>query len=137
MMAGEEMFHAVAEKFGVTTPYAEIPRHSLSREFEAVGRLANAHRVSLYTLDAGGLRGMEFGNAEYAGFVNPRLRSTLDSVVPENMQAPLRLLALETGGRSILNRNEILPALNEVGLDFTSFYSLGIASSGTDSGRYH
>ena len=137
MAAGEEMFHAVAEKFDITTPYGEIPRHDTTRSFEKVNRKANAHRVSFYTVDAGGLRGMEFGNAEYGGFVEPRLRSTLDSVVPENLQAPLRLMALETGGTAIVNQNEILPALERASEDFRSFYSLGIASSGTDIGRYH
>jgi len=46
-------------------------------------------------------------------------------------------MALETGGRAILNRNEVLPALREAAQDFRSFYSLGISSSGTDSARYH
>lgn len=137
MVAGEPAFHAVASKFEAADAYAEIPRHDTSRGFERVNRLANAHRVVFYTLDAGGLRGMEFGNAEYGGFVFMNLRNTLDSVVPENLQAPLRLMALETGGRAILNRNEVLPALEEAARDFRSFYSLGIPSTGSDSARYH
>lgn len=137
MLAGEPAFYAVAEKFETSEAYAEIPRYDTSRDFERVNRHANAHRVVFYTLDAGGLRGMEFGNAEYGGFVSMDLRGTLDSVVPENLQAPLRLMALETGGRAIVNRNDTLPALEEAAQDFRSFYSLGIASSGTDSGRYH
>lgn len=137
MLAGEPAFHAVAEKFETSEAYAEIPRYDTSREFERVNRHANAHRVVFYTLDAGGLRGMEFGNAEYGGFVSMDLRNTLDSVVPENLQAPLRLMALETGGRAIVNRNDVLPALEEAAQDFRSFYSLGIASSGTDTARYH
>lgn len=137
MNAGEEMFYAVAEKFGGGEAYSEIPRHSTTRLFEQVDRMANTHRVVFYTLDAGGLRGMEFGNAEYAGFVNVRLRSVLDSVVPENLQAPLRLMALETGGLAIVNQNEVLPALQKAAADFRSFYSLGISSSGAAMGRYH
>ena len=137
MLAGEEMFHAVAEMFNVSEPYAEIPRHDTTRSFEKINRYANAHRVAFYTVDAGGLRGMQFGNAEYGGFTNPHLRRTLDSVVPENLQSPLRLMALETGGRAIVNVNEILPALERAAQDFRSFYSLGIASSGADMGRYH
>ena len=137
MVAGEPAFHAVASKFETSEAWAEIPRHDTSRSFERVNRQANAHRVVFYTLDAGGLRGMEFGKAEYGGFVFMALRNTLDSVVPENLQAPLRLMALETGGRSILNRNEVLPALEEAARDFRSFYSLGIPSTGTGSARYH
>jgi VWFA-related protein len=137
MLAGEEMFHAVAEKFSASEAYGEIPRHDTTREFEKLGRIANAHRVAFHTVDAGGLRGIEFGAAEYGGFVNQRLRTTLDSVVPENLQSPLRLMAEQTGGRTILNRNEILPALEEARQDFESFYSLGIASADGESGRYH
>jgi VWFA-related protein len=137
MVAGEPAFYAAASKYETSEAYGEIPRFDTSREFERVNRQANAHRVVFYTLDAGGLRGLEFGNAEYGGFVSMDLRSTLDSVVPENLQAPLRLMALETGGRAIVNRNDTLPALVEAAQDFRSFYSLGIASSGVDSGRYH
>ncbi len=137
MAAGEEMFHVIADRFGVTQPYSEIPRHDVSRRFEAVARQANAHRVAFYTLDAGGLRGIEFGSAEYGGFVNMGIRRTLDSVVPENLQAPLRLLADETGGRAIVNRNDVMPALDEVVQDLGSFYSLGITSPDNDNARYH
>ncbi len=137
MSAGEAAFHAVASRFDTAEAYGEIPRYDTSREFERVSRLANAHRVVFYTLDAGGLRGLEFGNAEYGGFLNMDLRSTLDSVVPENLQAPLRLMAVETGGRAIVNRNDALPALEEAAQDFRSFYSLGIATSGADSASYH
>lgn len=137
MVAGEAAFHAVARKYETSEAYGEIPRYDTSREFERVSRHANAHRVVFYTLDAGGLRGMEFGKAEYGGFVDMDLRTTLDSVVPENLQAPLRLMAQETGGRAIVNRNDTLSALEEAARDFRSFYSLGISSSGTDSARYH
>ncbi len=137
MLAGEAAFQAVAEKFGAPGAYAEIPRHATTRSFERINRQANAHRVAFYTVDAGGLRGMEFGNAEYGGFVDPRLRTILDSVVPENLQSPLRFMALETGGRAIVNVNEILPALEKAARDFRTFYSLGIASTDTETGRYH
>ncbi len=137
MLAGEPAFHAVVEKFGGSEAYAEIPRHDTTRSFERINRHANAHRVAFYTIDAGGLRGMEFGNAEYGGFVDPRLRSVLDSVVPENLQAPLRFMAFETGGRAIVNQNEILPALEKAARDFKTFYSLGIPSTDSETGRYH
>ncbi len=137
MVAGEAAFEAVGEKFGSSEAYAEIARHDTSRGFARISRHANAHRVAFYTVDAGGLRGLEFGNAEYGGFVNSKLRRILDSVVPENLQAPLRFMALETGGRAIVNQNEILPALEEASQDFRTFYSLGIPSTDSESGRYH
>lgn len=137
MLAGEEMFTIVGDKFGMSEAYAEIGRHDTTRAWERVDRAANAHRVVFYTLDAGGMRGMHFTQAEYEGLVTPDLRRTMDSVVPENMQASLRLMALETGGRAILNQNEPLPALDRVREDFRTFYSLGISSTGVDSARHH
>ncbi|MEM1179416.1 MAG: VWA domain-containing protein [Acidobacteriota bacterium] len=136
-LAGEELFQAAAVKWDYAEAYAEIPRHDTTRSFERAMRYANTHRVVFYTLDAGGLRGLEFGAAEYGTFVSPKLRTTLDSVVPENLQSSLRLMADETGGRAIVNRNEVLPALEEAAQDFASFYSLGIVSDGVSSGRYH
>lgn len=136
-LAGEELFQAVAIKWNYAEAYAEIPRHDTTRAFERAMRHANSHRVVFYTLDAGGLRALEFGSAEYGGFLSPKLRMTLDSVVPENMQSSLRLMANETGGRAIVNRNEVFPALEEAAQDFASFYSLGVASSGIATGRYH
>ncbi len=137
MLAGEEMFQVIGERWNYHEAYGEIGRHDTTRKFEAVDRSANSHRVVLYTLDAGGLRGSQFGSAEYGTTITPRLRSMLDSIVPQNLQAPLRLMALETGGRAILNQNEVFPALQKVNDDFRSFYSLGLSSSGVDSGRYH
>jgi len=137
MVSGEEMFHAVAEKFGSTTAYAEIPRHSSDRDFEQLNEYANSQRVVFYTLDASGLQGSKFGAAEYGGFVDPSLRSTLDSVVAENLQAPLRFMALETGGQAIVNRNNVLPALDDVIGDMRTFYSLGVSTGGGDDEEYH
>ncbi|MEO1365985.1 MAG: hypothetical protein AAFX50_02325, partial [Acidobacteriota bacterium] len=133
----EELFQSVAIKWNYAEAYAEIPRHDTTRAFERAMRRANSHRVVFYTLDAGGLKGLEFGAAEYGGFVSPKLRTTLDSVVPENLQSSLRLMADQTGGRAIVNRNEVLPALEEAAQDFASFYSLGIVSEGVATGRYH
>lgn len=137
MQAGEELFYAVGSRFSDSRAFSEIGRHDTSRSFERVARKANSHRVVFYPLDAGGQRGLQFGAAEYGEFVSPTLRRTLDSVVVENLHAPLRVLAQETGGRAILNRNELLPGLDEVFQDFRSFYSLGIANANVEQGRYH
>ena len=137
MLAGEELFQALGLKWSASEAYAEIPRHDTTRSWERVNRHANAQRVVFHTLDAGGLRGSIFGAAEYSSFVNPRTRSMLDSVVPQNLQSSLRLMALETGGQAILNRNDAFTALVEVAQDFRTFYSLGITSTGSDSGSYH
>lgn len=137
MLAGEEALQAVGEKFADSRAFSEIGRHDATRYFERVTRKANTHRVVFYTLDAGGNRGFQFGAAEYGDFVSPELRRILDSVVVENLHSPLRLMANETGGRAILNRNEALPALDEVTRDLRTFYALGINNANASEGRYH
>jgi VWFA-related protein len=137
MRAGEEMFQAVATKFDSSRAYAEIPRHDASRDFERIGRQATANRVAFITMDAHGFRPMRFGSAEYRGFITPGLRSTLESAEQATMQASLHLLAQETGGHAIVNRNETLPALEEAAVDFDTFYSLGISNPDATEGRFH
>lgn len=137
MRAGEEMFHAVASTYDASTAYAEIPRHDTSRSFESLGKHANANRVVFYTMDASGLRSMQFGGAEYGSFMTSGLRSTLESTVQANEQESLRFLADETGGMAIVNRNATLPALDEVGRDLRTYYSLGIQNNHPGEGRYY
>lgn len=137
MLAAEELFHVIGQKFEMSEAYAEVGRHDTTRAWERIGRTANAHRVVFYTLDAGGMRGMQYAGAEYEGLTTPHLRRTMDSVVPENLQSSLRLLAAETGGVAILNQNDVRPALDAVRDDLGSFYSLGIRSTGVESARHH
>jgi hypothetical protein len=61
----------------------------------------------------------------------------LDSFYIQNIQGPLRLLADETGGRAILNTNDVSDALEEVAYDFRFFYSLGYTPAHAGDGRYH
>lgn len=137
MNAGEEMFYAAAERFDPSLAYAEIPRYDTSRDFERVTQQATANRVVFYTMDAGGMRANQFGSAEYGNFMTPGLRSTLESTVLANEQSSLRLMAQETGGQAILNRNEIFPALEEVSADFRTFYSLGILNPDSNDPGFH
>ena len=120
-----------AEVVRVATKFPDTAR----RYFERIGRQATANRVVFITMDARGFRPMSFGSAEYRGFVTPGLRSTMESAEQATMQAPLHMLAQETGGHAIVNRNEILPALqeaasgrNETGRFFAEFYMARIYS---------
>ncbi|MEM9558355.1 MAG: VWA domain-containing protein [Acidobacteriota bacterium] len=137
MLAGEEVFHAIGLKFDSSEAFSEIARYNTTRSFERVTRQANTSRVVFYTLDAGGLRTSAMGAAEYDELQTPGLRMAMDSVIVENGQASLRLMAEQTGGRAILNRNDTLVALNDAAQDFGNFYSLGITASVAESGRWH
>lgn len=137
MVPGEVLFHAVDGRFPGSTALAEIPRYDLSREFEGLASYANANGVSFYALDAGGLRPSQFGSAQYGGFSTPGLRSTLDSVVESNLQLPMRFLAGRTGGRAIVNRNDVSTPLQQVGEELRSFYSLAFSEPHPGDGRFH
>jgi hypothetical protein len=54
-----------------------------------------------------------------------------------NHQSSLQLLADETGGRSILDANDVLPDLARMKEDFSSFYSLGFTPAHASDGREH
>ncbi|HEX2253809.1 MAG TPA: VWA domain-containing protein [Thermoanaerobaculia bacterium] len=135
MVPGQDAFHAVEAKFG--------PGHSVmtesftfdhSRSFRELANLANANRVTFYTLDAAGLRVNSAFSAEHsAGMTGVLVESSFNT----NLQAPLRYIADTTGGVAIVNTNSVLPALERVGADFNSYYSLGFRPATGGMGRYH
>ncbi len=137
MVAGQELFEAVDIRFDDSRAFMEMARYDTSRDFESLAAQANAHRVSFYTLDAGGLRPDLFGGAEYTAIRSPGTRSRISSAAEANHQSTLRYLANRTGGRAIVNRNEVLPPLREVGAALQTYYSLGYPERQAGDGRYH
>lgn len=137
MVPGQELFEAVDIKFPNAGALMEMARYDASREFERLAVQASSHRVSFYTLDAGGLRPDVVGSAEYRGMSTPGARGRIDSAVEANLQSSLRYLADQTGGRAIVNRNETLPPLRQVGAALQSYYSLGYNERNVGDGRYH
>ena len=60
MIQGEDLFHAVSQKFqatGGTTAFSRMQDFNAQRDFTRLTQLANTSRVSFYTIDAAGLRG--------------------------------------------------------------------------------
>lgn len=125
-----------------------------SVEFNEIRRLnhlaahANASRVVLYTLDAGGLRnfsgsdssGQSFGNSGSTDtdplpnfFPSPRI----DTIRIANLQSSLFQLANETGGKAILNANRPREDLVRMRDDLLSTYSLGFVPEHPRTGRIH
>ena len=54
-----------------------------------------------------------------------------------NMQSMLQMMAEETGGEAILNKNVITADLKQIEKDYTSYYSLGYRSLRAGSDRPH
>jgi VWFA-related protein len=111
--------------------------YNLSRQLHALAAHANAQRVTLYTLQASGLQGTEAADPSFGPDERLYQFPSIGSIERTNNQESLQLLADDTGGRSILNANNVLPDLARMREDLSSFYSLGFAPAHTGDGREH
>ncbi len=109
------------------TALAEIS--NMASRLNLVSAHANANRVTIFALDAAGLRGPTSGISASASRTALGGRSTPspgnDSLYANNAQDGLFLLANETGGRALLNSNDLVDLLHHVTEDVSNAYSLG------------
>ncbi|MBV9403934.1 MAG: VWA domain-containing protein [Acidobacteriaceae bacterium] len=98
--------------------------------------------VAFYPIDARGLSALvPGGDATQAGAVGNNLysgagqRSLKENF--NNQQETLATLALDTGGKALLDSNDLTEGMRQVQTDFTSYYVLSYVSSNTaQDGRY-
>jgi VWFA-related protein len=92
---------------------------------------ANRNNVAIYAVDPRGLPGFEFDINEGIGFQTDSkyLTSTMDT---------LRVLAENTDGRAIVNRNDIAAGMKQITRDSSAYYLIGYnsAQAPTD-GKFH
>ena len=99
----------------------------MRRIFQAAGR-AN---VSIYTIDPRGLATSEFQIDDNVASSNDR------RILNESMDL-LRVMAGETDGRAIVNRNDPMPELKRMVRDNSAYYLLGYTSSvAARDGKFH
>jgi VWFA-related protein len=115
----------------------DAQKYNTTKEFSALVARANANRVTFYTLQASGLRGNASAAADID--INERILQLpiVQNVQTTNLQNSLSVLAVDTGGRAILNANQFLPDLARMRDDFESFYSLGYTPAHNGDGREH
>jgi VWFA-related protein len=101
--------------------------------YESVASSANAQGVTFYTIDASGLAGGGAMSAEYARPIDP----LTTSIHQLNYQEPLLLLAEKTGGRAIVDSNDVTSLLEEMRDDLFTYYSLGYTLSASGSDTVH
>jgi VWFA-related protein len=130
----EDMFYLLQEKFQGAGLLLTSREFDASRRFTELANQANANRVTFYTIDAGGLRTMTSASAEVA---TPGASAFVDSQNLHNLQEPLTRLAEATGGRAILNTNDVGDGLRNVARDLRTYYSLGYQPAHQGDGRYH
>ena len=142
---GAELFHYLGE----VCPDRRAETDALEREWDDTTRFnrfsafSNANRVTIYPVDAGGIRRSSsvdpslagpIGVSDGGGAGGERLSTVLvpsranDRVRIDNLQATLSLLADETGGRAVFNQAHPAEALEEIAVDFGSYYSLGYSA---------
>ena len=137
MIAGEDIFYFVEQLYERSISLIEMTEYDLSRRFQQLAAGANANRTSFYTIDARGLTVLS--QSTVAGQVAgaPGQASLIDQIQVTNLQAPLQLMAEETGGRAVVNANRVMPDLLKIADDFRNYYSLGYMPTTADTGRYH
>jgi len=109
-----------------------------SQLFDDITRHANAHQVTLYTVDASGSAGdSTISAAESSTLITGGGRVAIDSLSTTNMQESLIDMADSTGGRSVLNTYDFADAFQRTAADFDRFYSLGFRSPAEGDGKYH
>jgi len=105
--------------------------------FRALTAHANAQRVTLYTLEAGGLAGASAAAADLG--IRERILQIpgIQQIETSNLQNSLFVLANDTGGRAILNANDLTHDLTHIQEDFASYYSLAYSPPHNGDGRDH
>ena len=98
----------------------------LSMSFERLAKESATAGVQFFAIDAGGARGFDPTGAD------PMSDEKLDwNLIRANLHGPVQLLADETGGRAILDQNDLDAAFATLADDLTTYYSLGFRSDGS------
>ena len=108
-----------------------LARFNRRHIYQSVASSANAQGVTFYTIDASGLGGGGSASAEHARPIDP-LTTSIHTL---NYQEPLLFLAERTGGRAIVDSNDVTSLLEEMRDDLFTYYSLGytLSASGGDT----
>lgn len=115
----------------------DVQRYSTVNELNKLAAHANANRVTLYTLQASGLRGHAAASADLGPEERLLQLPSVQFVQVTNLQNSLTLLASETGGRAILNANDVTTDLGQMKDELGSYYSLGFMPGHFGDGRVH
>ena len=140
MRAAEDLFWAIDERFKNDQGFSQdassaamnVFQYDNSRRFDEIGSLANANRVTFYTLDAAGLRVGGMRSAEFEGTQMP---ISIDTMHTQNLQDSIMYLADRTGGQSLVNTNNFNDGLAKFASDFQNRYSLGFSPGHGGTGR--
>ncbi len=136
MKAGADLYASLDQRFTHGASAGLLAnRYSVRSSFRELISTANSNRVSFYTLEALGVRSHASLSAEHSGDQGSQI--DLDIERSFNNQETLQMLAADTGGLAAFNTNNIAGALQRMGSDFSSYYSLGFVPRQGGDGRAH
>jgi VWFA-related protein len=128
---GAELWKYVQDKFRTQSGGLMGFEFDKTTSYLGIIRAANAAGVTMYMVDASGLSidsGVSAENRTTDQRIDPFIEKT-------NLQSMIQLMAEETGGKAILNRNDVTGSLNDMKADYTSYYSVGYRSLKTGGER--
>ena len=109
----------------------QLSNFDMQEDLRQIYQAANRNNVSIYAVDPRGLATNEFNIAENINTSTDRdyLNSTMDT---------LRVMAEQTDGRAILNRNDLTLAMKQIVRDASAYYLLGYSSiAAPTDGKFH
>jgi VWFA-related protein len=110
---------------------------SVAKNLASLVAHANAHQVTLYAFQASGLSGTEASDASFGPADRLFQFPSIGSAQRASLQESLQTLAEGTGGRAILNANDLRPEMAGLREDFSTFYSLGYTPAHNGDGKEH
>ena len=131
--AGAELFDTIQKKFPGGRSTLETLDFDMNAKYASIVQSANANGVTIWALDASGLAADDLVTAE-----NRYMESRPSTFgMRQNMQAPLLMLAEQTGGMAAINTNDWKDSLDELAKDFSNFYSIGYRTTRAATDRPH
>ncbi len=126
----------VLNPFAGDNPYEEtmsfFEGSAMMSDLRRVIRTASRFNASVYSVDPRGLAVFEFDMDQ------PQISYRTDQRALRFTQDTLRVLAEETGGRAIVNQNDLRPGLQQMLDDASGYYLLGYNSSAAPTdGEFH
>ena len=110
---------------------ADFAQGRVILEMREVFTAANRNNAAIYSVDPRGLAVSEFA-------IDERVGPSQDRRALQRTQDTLRMLAEQTDGRAIVNRNDLAPGLAQIVRDSSFYYLLGYNSSQAPSdGKFH
>jgi VWFA-related protein len=130
---GLELYDAIQRKFQEgATPLGSF-EFDMNSRYLSIVQAANAQGVTIWALDASGLQVDDMITAENRTMdVRPSF-----FITRTNTQAPLQMMAEQTGGMAAINTNDWKSSLDDLAADFSNFYSIGYRSTRASVDKPH